>query len=465
MRKALTAVTGAMLVTVGGCGGTEDGGGTPEVSQTALLSAVNSAGFAETVHTSGAIDRSNPFFQPLGTNPRTCETCHSSAQGWTLTSSAATVSFLQSQGLAPLFELQDAGSRPDADISTLDARRATFGSTTVQRGLIRFNRTINNNPNAEFTVTEVVDPSGFSDLTHVLSFRRPTPTANQSKVPSTGWNGVPNPDVRGAVTSTSSGASRLHEQRADAPDAATLAAMADFQLGVVFAQARDFRAGRLDAGGARGGAANLLAQPFYVGINDIQGNDPMGQPFTRKVFDLYDAWAPGMDGDGGNGGDGDVRDARAAIFRGQEMFNNLEFDITGVSGLNDLLGQETVRGTCSTCHNAPNVGSHSVVRFFDVGTADQPNCGSQLPLVTVQNKATGETRKICDFGRGLGTGKWSDLGAFRAPPLRGLAARAPYFHDGQAKDIRRVINYFNGRFQIHLNDDQKRDLEAFLKAL
>jgi cytochrome c peroxidase len=49
--------------------------------------------------------------------------------------------------------------------------------------------------------------------------------------------------------------------------------------------------------------------------------------------------------------------------------------------------------------------------------------------------------------------------------LRGLAARAPYFHDGQARDIRRVIDYFDGRFQMGLEDSQKRDLEAFLRAL
>jgi cytochrome c peroxidase len=46
------------------------------------------------------------------------------------------------------------------------------------------------------------------------------------------------------------------------------------------------------------------------------------------------------------------------------------------------------------------------------------------------------------MGRG-GNGTWADLASFRAPPLRGLAARAPYFHDGQAKTIRKVIRYFN----------------------
>ncbi|MGE5786955.1 MAG: hypothetical protein ACM3ZE_20345 [Myxococcales bacterium] len=140
-----------------------------------------------------------------------------------------------------------------------------------------------------------------------------------------------------------------------------------------------------------------------------------------------------------------------------------------VNGLNDVLGQETVRGTCSTCHNAPNVGGHSVVRFFDMGTANEERCLPVYPLITLQNKATGEKRKLCDLGRaGSGfppSGHWADVGAFRAPPLRGLAARAPYFHDGQAKEISDVIELYRERFDIDLSPRQVRDLGSFLEAL
>src|SRR5205814_6806550 len=101
--------------------------------------------------------------------------------------------------------------------------------------------------------------------------------------------------------------------------------------------------------------------------NDLQGNDPMGQPYTHEVFTLFDAWAGHPESD-------KTWKARASIYRGQELFNNREFDTRGVTGLNDLLGQATVRGTCSTCHNALNEGSHSVYRMFDIGTADQPSC-------------------------------------------------------------------------------------------
>jgi cytochrome c peroxidase len=88
-----------------------------------------------------------------------------------------------------------------------------------------------------------------------------------------------------------------------------------------------------------------------------------------------------------------------------------------------------------------------------------------LPQVTVKNKTTADTRTLCDLGRANSSHKWAEIGTFRAPPLRGLAARAPYFHDGQAGRIEDVVDYFDRRFQIGLNGDQKSDLTAFLRAL
>ena len=74
-------------------------------------------------------------------------------------------------------------------------------------------------------------------------------------------------------------------------------------------------------------------------------------------------------------------------------------------------------------------------------------------------------RLSCDPGRALVTGLWTDIGKFRAPPLRGLAARAPYFHDGQAASLKDVIRHYQDRFSLGLTAQQTGDLEAFLKAL
>src|SRR5262245_12402631 len=170
MLKAVSVVSGGFLILVSGCGMGGDVDDPITEDSSALAAAGNSFGVAETFHTSGTIDFTNPFFQPLGTNPRSCATCHSPDQGWTMTSDANKRLFKDTDGLAPLFNLVDEGTRPDADISTKGARRATFGPNTLALGVTRFTRTIN--PlTFQFTVAPE-DPSGFSTPTTVLNFRR-----------------------------------------------------------------------------------------------------------------------------------------------------------------------------------------------------------------------------------------------------------------------------------------------------
>jgi hypothetical protein len=426
-----------------GCGAPPDDGSSAafETEASALGAGLNSYGVGTSVHTTGMIDQTNPFFQQLGTNPRSCATCHSGAQGWTTNAATNSALLFFTQGLAPVFNLVDEGNRPDGDISTFAARIDTFKATLAERGLTRFTRKIS--PTAEFTLLAVDDPYGWSDTTRFSGFRRPTPTANETKVSSILWTGSPTTDVISQLRGILTGGATLHEQRDPANPVTTDQAVAagDFMFGVIFAQSLDFRAGRLDSDGAKGGPANLLAQEFYLGINDAGGNDPTGRAFDPKVFNIFDGWAKYA---GSNDHDG-MAGARGAIYRGQEIFNGA--------------------GKCSGCHDSPNVGGHSVVAFFNTGTAEPPKCSSALPVLTLQNKTTLETKVTCDPGRALSTGKWTDIGRFRAPPLRGLAARAPYFHDGQARTLGDVVNHYDERFSLGLSGPQKRDLEAFLAAL
>jgi cytochrome c peroxidase len=447
-RTAPDRLSGAFIVGLmaahAGCGAQPDGESSVtdfESEESGLGVALNAYGVGASVHTTGTIDHTNPFFQQLGSNPRTCATCHAPAEGWTTNSATNSLLLLFTQGQDPLFNLVDEGNRPDADVSTFAARVDTFKATLAERGLTRFTRTIS--PTAEFTLLAVDDPYGWSDTTRFSGFRRPTPTANESKTSSILWTGAPTTDVISQVRGILPGGAKLHEQRDPANPVTTEQAVAagDFMFGVIFAQSRDFRAGRLDSDGAKGGPANLLAQEFYLGINDSAGADPMGRAFNPKVFDIYDGWARYA----GRSDRSSTAGARGAIYRGQEIFNTV--------------------GKCGGCHDTPNVGGHSAPAFFNIGTAEPPKCSSALPLLTLQNKTTMETKLTCDPGRALSTGLWKDLGRFRAPPLRGLAARAPYFHDGQARGLGDVVNHYNERLSLGLNGDQKRDLEAFLGAL
>ena len=88
-----------------------------------------------------------------------------------------------------------------------------------------------------------------------------------------------------------------------------------------------------------------------------------------------------------------------------------------------------------------------------------------MPLYTLQNLQTGAIRKTTDPGRALLTGHWNDIGKFKGPVLRGLAARPPYFHNGSAADLGAAVDFYDTRFAIGFSAQEKADLIAFLSAL
>jgi cytochrome c peroxidase len=153
------------------------------------------------------------------------------------------------------------------------------------------------------------------------------------------------------------------------------------------------------------------------------------------------------------------------VVRGQALFNTRPISITGVKGLNDDLGVPVIAGTCTTCHDSPNAGDHSIPAPLDIGLTDVSRRTPDLPLYTLRNLATQETIQTTDPGRALITGKWKDIGRFKGPILRGLAARAPYFHNGSAADLPAVIDFYNTRFNLNLSAQEKSDLVAFLRTL
>ena len=136
-----------------------------------------------------------------------------------------------------------------------------------------------------------------------------------------------------------------------------------------------------------------------------------------------------------------------------------------MAGLNDATGKPVIDGFCGTCHDSPNVGDHSLPAPLDLGLATAARRTADLPLITLRNKATGETVRVSDPGRALITGKWADVGKFKGPILRGLAARAPYFHNGSAATLPDVVRFYDERFKIGLSAQEKADLVAFLGAL
>ena len=182
--------------------------------------------------------------------------------------------------------------------------------------------------------------------------------------------------------------------------------------------------------------------------------------------------------------------ARAEIAAGEKLFNSAPMTISNVRGLNDnaALNKPTAfAGTCATCHDTPNIGHHSLPLPLDIGVGHSSNPNFEpdpivaaavaqlsepdLPLFLISgcpnpfNKGQAESFYTTDPGKALVSGNCADFNRVKGPILRGLAARAPYFHNGAAANLHELVNFYNLRFQMSLSEKQKEQLVAFLNSL
>jgi hypothetical protein len=240
-----------------------------------------------------------------------------------------------------------------------------------------------------------------------------------------------------------------HAQSTTRPGDDVVARIVGDESAVFFAQQTTNDAGDLTSDGALGGPDHLVDESFHSGAIGSTPNPSS----TATVFALFGAWASSPN------------PARASIARGEDLFNHRMFEVSSIGGFNDVLGAQQVAVTCATCHDAQNIGTSTTGLLFDLGISDGERRTADVPLYTFVNSSTGEQRRLTDPGRGLITGKWSDLGRFKTPGLRGLAGHAPYFHDGSAPTILDVVTLLDQRFQINLSATEQADLVAFLGAL
>jgi cytochrome c peroxidase len=431
------------------------------------------SGAVQTFSTFGFIDTQNPFFQSLGTNGRSCATCHQPGDAWSVTPAHIRDRFNATNGTDPIFRTNDGSNSPDADVRTVAARRSAY-SMLLSKGLIRVGLPIP--PNAEFSLEAVDDPYHYADAKELSLFRRPLPTTNLRFLSGVMWDGRQSPRGRSFndnFRSQSVDATLGHAQAASDPAPDQQQQIVDFELSLHTAQVIDQVAGALHGDGPGGGTGILPEQEFFLGINDPLGLNPTGAPFDPAAFTLFYPWQNALarfDASARSrrpnlGAERLICARRESIARGERLFNTREIDITGVSGLNDELGLTHIRGFCTTCHDSPNVGNHSVAAPLNIGIADASRRTPDMPLYTLRNNATGETVQTTDPGRALITGKWKEIGRFKGPILRGLAARAPYFHNGMAATLGDAVNFYDARFDLRLTPQEKGDLVAFLSAL
>jgi cytochrome c peroxidase len=386
----------------------------------------NPGGKAATFSTQGSVNLTGEYFQAQGTNGRSCASCHIPEEAWSINPGTLQDMFDATNGTHPVFNLLDANN-PSMPETTTEQRLAKY-SMLLSRGVFRRGGAplATTRPDGtlvrEWDLIAAEDPHGFASLTRLVHWRRSMPTINfplgSATVNWDGGNSIGTDQHAGLINQASRNVTGGQQGLPAPPE--VIAEIVAFEESLFTAQLVVPGVGWLNSDGARGGPEFLSGMPKVAGR-----------------FDLFDAWA------------GDVNPRRAQIARGQELFNNM--NAGGRS--------------CNSCHNSANNGTNINNVLFDVRTASEEARTPDLPLYTFRNRATNETRKLTDAGRGNISGAWNDLGRFKTPTIRGLAARAPYFHNGIAATLSDVVRHYEVHFGFVFTDEQRADLVAFLNAL
>ena len=161
--------------------------------------------------------------------------------------------------------------------------------------------------------------------------------------------------------------------------------------------------------------------------------------------------------------DADSVSKAIASFERTVVSNTSPFDLW-VAGRKDAMSSDQIRGfalfidptkaNCAACHAGPNFTDNS---FHNLGLA---SFGKEAP----------------DMGRYAQKPVPSLKGAFKTPTVREAANTAPYFHDGSAKTLDEVVEFYakggivktnlsKSMKELALSKEEKGQLVAFIHAL
>ena len=230
----------------------------------------------------GGIDLTNPFFQSLGTNGRSCVTCHQVSDGMSVSAANVQQRFLLTQGMDPIFRPVDGSNcNHNIDVSTLEARYEAY-SLLRTRGLIRIAIAVP--PNADYAVTSVQNRYGCNETDTISIYRRPLPATNLRFLSAVMFDGRESSPATGTTKILYNNypvslQSDLMHQAMDATNGHAQASppvsildprlppIISFEMGLTTAQAYGNHAGLLNLEGANGGPLALLNQPFFISMN------------------------------------------------------------------------------------------------------------------------------------------------------------------------------------------------------
>ncbi len=219
--------------------------------------------------------------------------------------------------------------------------------------------------------------------------------------------------------------------------------------------------GPVDEGGATGGPATLRdSEPGELGA--------LGFP----VWGEFAAWEEISEEDRARLTPEELA-FRESVARGARTFRERTFLISDTAGLTTQMGfGNPFRVACKMCHNMTRMGNDVAPGQVDLGTTSLPFADhfDDLPLfrITCLNDPHpyyGRQILTYDPGFALTTGRCADVGKITLQSMRGLAARAPYFSNGSAADLRAVVDYYDRRYNIGYTEQEKQDLVNLMSVL
>jgi hypothetical protein len=465
----------------------------------------DSTGRVRVVNANGPFEtKGHPFFTPLGTNGRACVTCHQPSNGMGLAVETIRRRWDETGGKDPLFAAVDGSNCPNLP----QGDRASH-SLLMDRGLFRVflpwppHAADGSALQTEFTIDVVSDPTGCNTdpiyglhgkMPTISVYRRPRPVANMKyllELP----HGVPpseflfyndksllprNPETNrfASLQLMSDGrdltlkiqardAANSHLQAQGALTAGQLAQIESFERQVYAAQSFDRIGDQLTGNGSPPG---LGPEALQKGAPARLGNNPI-----KRIFGSFAMWRDLPVAAAETDAQRAQRTYRESVARGADIFYLRRFVINDVGKYNDKgLGNPFKRSCGSGCHNTLLMGMDLAPGYMDLGLNNLPwaNARPDLPLfkVTCTSSAApqsylGRIIYTHDPARALITGKCADVGASMTQQSRSLAARAPYFMNGSAANLRELVDFYDRRFNIGYTETEKQDLVNFLGVL
>jgi hypothetical protein len=346
-----------------------------------------------------------------------------------------------------------------------------------------------NNPSPEFTIDIVRDPTGVnrdpawgfhSSKPTVSVFRRPRPAVNLKFVlaPDNGFFNVKlgvlldkDPDTGKPVSmnmmaDARAGTLPIQAQSAYHDHLEGKGQLTRDQLNRIIAFESQVYAGQVWDNGAKD-----LTEPNGPGAlgpwNMFREKEGVLNSPAKPVFLSFDHWKSDTE-------------FRQSVARGNDIFLNRNFWVRDVAHINSIGLANPAKRSCAVCHNAVMSGMDRAPGWVDLGTTNYPtwtepnamNEPGELPVFKLTCRADakphpflGRVIYTSDPGRALITGKCTDIGAITMGQFRGLAARAPYFSNGSAKNLMELVDYYDRRFDMRLTSKEKQDLVNFLGVL